>query len=266
MDVPNVRKFRTARVATCMVAAAALLLLAGPAGRILLAAQTPAPAQALAQASPAGEAPAPHHRKRPSPAHPITQPVEEPAQPVTPPPPEAPHWPVNDQPAQATVTWDSQGLRIDAENSSLEQILKDFSTETGAKVEGLGTDQRVYGMYGPGQARDVLSQLLQGSGYNVIMIGDQGQGTPAQILLSERNASAGQAAANKTGNNNGGEDEPAENDADEQQPYQPPMPMRPGMGPGGPPRTPQQIMQEMQQRQQQLQQQRNNNPNNPNPQ
>ena len=124
------------------------------------------------------------------------------------------------------MTWDSQGLLIDAENSSLQQILKDFSTETGAKVEGLGTDQRVYGIYGPGQARDVLSQLLQGSGYNVIMIGDQGQGTPAQILLSPRNAPEGQTAANKTVNNNG-EEEPAENDADEQQPYQPPMPSDP---------------------------------------
>ena len=66
------------------------------------------------------------------------------------------------------MTWEATGLRINASNSSLQQILNEVSVETGTKVEGLGADQRVYGEYGPGQARDVLSQLLQGSGYNVL--------------------------------------------------------------------------------------------------
>ena len=49
----------------------------------------------------------------------------------------------------------------------------------------MNSDERVFGAYGlRSQARDVLAQLLQGSGYNVIMIGDQGQGTPRQLLLS----------------------------------------------------------------------------------
>ena len=55
------------------------------------------------------------------------------------------------------MVWDSQGLRIEARNSSLQQILNDVSTATGAKVDGLGTDERVFGIYGPGQARDVLA-------------------------------------------------------------------------------------------------------------
>lgn len=124
------------------------------------------------------------HRKRRA-AHPIAPPVQ--AAPVVPPPPEPPHWPVNDKPAEATVTWDSHGLRIIAENSSLLQILKDVSQATGAKVEGLAADQRIFGAYGPGKARDVLSQLLDGSGYNVLMIGDQGGGTPREIVLSSQN-------------------------------------------------------------------------------
>jgi hypothetical protein len=120
-----------------------------------------------------------------------------PAPVVTPPPPEPPHWPANERPADASVTWDSHGLLISAQNSSLKQILSDVSAATGAKVEGLGADQRIFGNYGPGKAREVLSQLLDGTGYNVLMIGDQGEGTPRQIVLTSRNGSnAPTAAAN----------------------------------------------------------------------
>ena len=66
------------------------------------------------------------------------------------------------------------------------RFCSEVSTETGTKVEGMGADQRVYGDYGPGQARDVLSQLLQGSGYNVLLAGDIGQGAPREIVLSPR--------------------------------------------------------------------------------
>jgi hypothetical protein len=157
--------------------------------------------------------------------------------------------------------WDSQGLRIDAANSSLQQILKDVSTATGAKVDGLTADERVFGAYGPGQARDVLSQLLQGSGYNVIMIGDQGQGTPRQILLSPRphQPAGNKAAARPAPTNN--DDEP---EVEDPPPTPDPVaPARPNLPPGAPPRSPQQIMQEMQQRQQQMQQQQPQPPNNP---
>ncbi len=114
-------------------------------------------------------------RSKPSPAHVDPEPV------APPPAPPQPHWPVNDKPGQANIVWDSHGLRIDATNSSLHQIMKDVATITGTKVEGLGPDERVFGAYGPGLARDVLSQLLQGAGYNVLMIGDQGKGAPRQI-------------------------------------------------------------------------------------
>jgi hypothetical protein len=175
--------------------------------------------------------------------------------------PKLPIWPVNDPPANATVVWNSQGLRIDATNSSLTQILKDVSTATGTKVEGLGSDQRIFGTYGPGSARDVLAKLLDGSGYNVLMIGDQGQGTPRSIVLSTRNKeSKGGDAQQASDNQPAANDDNADADEQPQQPQQPPPQVQPpnlrnGFAPGAPPRTPQQIMQEMQQRQEQQTQQ-----------
>jgi DNA segregation ATPase FtsK/SpoIIIE-like protein len=215
---------------------------------LLLPAQTPA-VQTAFPSNPGAAKPV-HRNRHSSPVHTLA--VSDPVVPATvaPPVPEAPKWPAFDRPIEASVVWDSHGLSIDAANSSLEQILKDVSMATGAEVEGLSSDQRVFGVFGPGPAREVLSQVLQGSGYNVIMIGDQGQGTPRQILLSVRQASASQPIARNMVSAN--EDE----DADEpQQPAaQEPISNRPGFPGGIPSRSPQQIMQEMQQRQQQMQQ------------
>jgi hypothetical protein len=167
---------------------------------------------------------------------------------ATPPAPELPKWPANEKPAKAAITWDSQGLHIDAANSSLEEILMEVATLTGAKLEGFDADQRVFGAFGPGPARDVLSQLLLGSGYNVVLIGDQGQGTPRRIVLSSRHAGAATTAATAAP---AGSDEDADTEEPPQQPPQQyPQPIRPGFPPGG--RNPQQ-MQEFQ-RQQQMQQ------------
>ncbi len=171
-----------------------------------------------------------------------------------------PKWPVNDAPAKPSITWDSQGLRIDANNASLHDILNEVSADTGAKVEGMGSDERVFGQYGPGAARDVISQLLHGSSYNVLMIGDQGSGTPRQIVLSARHSGPNPPNANRPPQEQPDEDVPDEPQADDQ-PVQPPlingrppMPMVP-QGPPGAPRTPQQVLQELQQRQQQIQDQ-----------
>lgn len=177
--------------------------------------------------------------------------------------PTAPKWPANEAPGKPEITWDSHGLRITAANSSLHQILDQVSTATGAKVEGMGPDERVFGSYGPGDARDVLSQLLHGSSYNVLMIGDQGKGTPREIVLSARNSggsSNNHAAASNPNNPDAQEDEaPEPPEQDDQSPtpqlMQPPMPGPPG-SPGAP-RTPQELLQELQQRQQEMQNQQN---------
>lgn len=246
--IPNVPIFR---LLSAPVLIAALLC-----GTQILAAE---PQAANSSSAPTRKLVYPHKRRpaaRVKPA--VPQVAAAPTEPVAPPAPELPKWPVNEKPTDAAVTWDSQGLRIEAQNSSLRQILHDVSTATGTKVDGLGTDERVFGAFGPGQARDVISQLLQGSGYNVIMIGDQGQGSPRQIVLSTRKAGAGDAQSAATPNQaTPGGDEDADNTEDT--PPTPPPPFRPGFGPGIQPRTPQQIMQEMQQHQQQLQQQNQQN-------
>lgn len=164
-----------------------------------------------------------------------------------PPAPEMPLWPVNEKAAAATVTWDSHGLRIEAANSSLRQILKDVSTATGAKVSGLDADERVFGTYGPGPAHDVLSQLLQGSGYNILMTGDQGQGTPREITLTSSSHGVGSAPAAAAASADSDDDD---DDAEEQPETQPaqrpnpasqrrtPMQMRGQLPQGQPPSNP----------------------------
>ena len=209
---------------------------------------------------------------RKSHAHPTAKKQEPPPVAQTPPPPPMPNWPANDKPSPASVVWDANGLRINASNSSLQQILREVSTETGAKVEGMGADQRVYGVYGPGQARDVLSQLLQGSGYNILLAGDLGQGAPREIVLSPRqNGSAGAPAGMNRPQQDSDEDISEQPEEQPQPPVQAPQtqnPIRPGFGPNGPIRTPQQIMEEMQQRQilQQQQQQQIQQQQQPTPQ
>jgi len=188
-----------------------------------------------------------HPHKKPAAAKLAAQPAPVPAPaPVLPPPP---NWPARDKPAEASVVWDSRGLLIQASNSSLDQILKEISLKTGATVEGMGADERVFGTYGPGPARDVLAQLLDGSGYNILMVGDMGQGTPRRIVLSGRPSATGQPSGNANpGANNENEQE---NDQEADQPQLPPNPSvqapytqpGPNGAPAVPVRTPQQIMQ-----------------------
>jgi hypothetical protein len=138
--------------------------------------------------------------------------------------------------------------------------LKDVSTDIGVTITGLTGDQRIFGTYGPGSARDVLSQLLDGSGYNVLMVGELGQGTPRQVVLTRQPTGPAPPVVN---NPNTGNDDSS---ADVEEPPQPQVPpqqqpnMPAGFGPGSQPRTPQQILQEMQQRQQQIEQQQRANP------
>jgi hypothetical protein len=168
--------------------------------------------------------------------------------------PEMPKWPANEKPVEAAITWDSKGLRIVAANSSLQQILHDVTTATGVEVEGCDDDQRVFGTYGPGPARDVLGLLLQGTGYNVMMIGDQGQGTPREVVLSSRHGGSVHPTASSPDS-----DDDDDDDADEPPQAAAPPPMRTGPG-----RTPPEMQQRnMENQQRQRPEQQPNEPGNP---
>lgn len=202
--------------------------------------------------------------------------------PVEVPQPETPKWPANEAPGQPTVTWNSLGLHIQASNSSLSQILNSISTQTGAKIEGVSGDERVFGEYGPGTARDVLAQLLRGSNYNFLLLGDQGQGTPRQVILTaRRGGGTGPGNANRNGSNpqqpqDTQQDEDPTVEQPEPPPEEPPQPVQPPPQPlqQQEPMNPQQRMQlmqqqrlqQMQQLQQQYQQQQQQQPQEPQPQ
>ena len=183
---------------------------------------------------------------------------------VRPSPSPAPIRPAYQPPNPARVKWDSRGLAIEASNSSLDQILHQVATYTGAKLEGLIQDQRVFGSYGPGPRCDVLSKLLDGSGYNVLMVGCRDADSPLEIVLSVRSNVSPQRIANNQSSSNLEDSKRLE---PERQPENPPEPSssQANQNPfniGGPPRDPQQLMQEILDRQHQIdQQQQQQDPN-----
>jgi hypothetical protein len=69
----------------------------------------------------------------------------------------------------AQVGYQLGQLTVIAENSSLNQILRDVARQTGMKITGGVNDQRVYGTYGPASPSIVLGALLEGSGTNMIL-------------------------------------------------------------------------------------------------
>jgi hypothetical protein len=206
-----------------------------------LAAQSPA-----TPATPAQTAPPVRHRlhKKPE-AAPAPLPAPPPQPTVAPSLFEQP-------PAPATVTAAKNLLTVKAENSSLTQILHQVSSATGMRLDGLGGDERVFGSFGPGAPRDVLTTLLNGTSYNVVMVGDLPNGAPRELVLSSRAAGdASQPAANANppahnGDEDGSDDSGNSDDSDDTPPpmqYTPPSiaPATPPtpQGPQAPQRFPQ---------------------------
>ena len=110
-----------------------------------------------------------------------------------------------DQPATpATVRSANNELTVTAHNSSLAQILRQVSSQTGMKLDGMSADERVFGSFGPGATREVLTALLNGTSYNLIMVGDLPNGAPRELLLSRRSGGAapGSPAVAASGNPN----------------------------------------------------------------
>ena len=76
------------------------------------------------------------------------------------------------QPAgEAQIVFAGDTLSIRADNSSLSAILHQVAGKSGMQIEGLSGDERVFGTFGPGAPRDVLADLLNGTAYNVVLLG-----------------------------------------------------------------------------------------------
>ncbi len=85
-------------------------------------------------------------------------------------------------------------LTIHANNSDLRGILQQVASVSGMFVEGSVASAPVYGIYGPGNPREVLTTLLSGAGYNFVMTGLAQQGAPRELQITLQSASAPSAS------------------------------------------------------------------------
>jgi hypothetical protein len=86
----------------------------------------------------------------------------------------------------AQVGYSHGQLVVDADNSSLNQILHEIARVTGMKITGSVADGRVFGKYGPGAPTGILESLLDGAGVNVLLR-ETATGAPAELILTPRN-------------------------------------------------------------------------------
>jgi hypothetical protein len=174
------------------------------------------------------------------------------------------------------VTYENNQLTIVAPNSTLADILRAVRKQTGADIEIPAAPERVVTHLGPGPAREVVADLLNGSRFNYVLLGspsDQSAltrvvlvaksgpqeiapnpvvaGTPAaenQAINQAEPEPAAEANEAEAADDNNNADDNADQPAAEAE-QQPPQDQQQGV------KTPQQMLQEMQQRQMQLQQQ-----------
>jgi hypothetical protein len=200
---------------------------------------------------------------------------------LPPPLPSGPQGPVPQIPLDAIpavapqVSYQDGLLTIVAPNSTLGDILRGVRKHTAAEIEIPATaSERVVTRLGPGPARVVMAELLNGSRFNYILLGSPedasalvrvvlvaktGPDTP-EPAVADKNAAApaqvANAAAEAADADPSAEDTPDDPDqgtAEAEQPAAAPAD-QPGV------KTPQQLLQEMQQRQLQMQQQQPGQP------
>lgn len=189
------------------------------------------------------------------------------------------------------VTYQSGQLTVVAHNSTLGDILRAIKKQTGAEIDVPAANDRVVTRLGPGPARDVIAELLNGSRFNYVLLGSaqdanlltrvvlvpktggpettvannnpvQQQPMPQQAMMQPASMpptpvdmapqdEADNGAAEENAQDDANADQQAVEAEQQQQQQQQADPSQ-----GQPEiKTPQQMLQEMQQRQLQLQQQ-----------
>jgi hypothetical protein len=181
-------------------------------------------------------------------------------------------------PVPPQVNYQNGQLTINAPNSTLGDILRAVRKQTGADIDVPDARERVVTHLGPGPARQVIAELLNGSRFNYVLLGSPADATVlTRIVLvaktpeppDQSNQPAQQAAIHAGGmvaaapeaqdtaaaDANDAETPPEEN-ADENQDQAAAEADQPVATPDqNGVKTPQQLLQEMQQRQMQMQQQ-----------
>jgi hypothetical protein len=88
---------------------------------------------------------------------------------------------------RAEVVFSDGKLEVTANDSSLNQILREVSRATGMKITGGVVDERVYGKYGPAPASAVLANLLEGTGSNMLLRENAADAdAPMELVLTPR--------------------------------------------------------------------------------
>jgi hypothetical protein len=190
--------------------------------------------------------------------------------------------PLDQTPAVAPqVSYEGGELSIVAHNSTLADVLRAVVKLTGAEMEiPPNASERVVADLGPGPARDVLAELLNGTHFNYVMVGSTTDPSAVHsIVLTPRTATAETAsaappsrpgisprgtqqyqvpAAQAATGENASADDPEDAAEDDPAPEasQEAPPTQQDQNPPGhqTPKTPEQLLQELQQRQQQQQQ------------
>lgn len=104
---------------------------------------------------------------------------------VAPPVPQVPLTPAQLPPKRAEVAYANGMISVSADNASLDQILHQISIETGMKITGGVTDERVFGQYGPAAPAQVLASLLDGTGSNMVLV-HRDLAAPSELILTPR--------------------------------------------------------------------------------
>jgi hypothetical protein len=107
--------------------------------------------------------------------------------PATPPTtaPDLPLLPSQKPPQRAQVTYANDTLTVFADNSSLNQILRQISSAATLKITGGVTDERVFGQYGPAPLAQILAELLDGTDSNMLLTHPDGA-TSQELILTPR--------------------------------------------------------------------------------
>jgi len=87
---------------------------------------------------------------------------------------------------RAQIVYAQGQLQVVADNSSLNQILRDIAQQTGMKITGGVADQRVFGKYGPGPPAMILATLLDSTDSNMLLRESPAH-APQELILTPRN-------------------------------------------------------------------------------